>query len=156
MRTAAKDPAQAIFTGVVHPPAAEGTPVVLTRWFRGPAPQAVVWLDNEGFEDPFAGMCGTPRPPANTEWIFAAWPSGGGKFRVDMCSQHAALQTAEGQRMLQTAADVLGPPVVPVAQPDPGGSSDPVLGSIVAIVVGLVALLGLVAGMFLVAGRRRT
>ena len=34
--TAARDPLQAVFTGVVHEPAAQGTPVVLTRWFRGP------------------------------------------------------------------------------------------------------------------------
>ena len=48
MATAARDPEQAIFTGVVQEPAAQGTPVVLTRWFRGAAPQAVVWLDNHG------------------------------------------------------------------------------------------------------------
>ena len=56
MATAARDPEQAVFTGVVQEPAAQGTPVVLTRWFRGAAPQAVVWLDNAGFEDPFGGM----------------------------------------------------------------------------------------------------
>jgi hypothetical protein len=155
MLTAARDPAQAIFTGVVGAPVAVGTPVVLTRWFRGPAAGAVVWLDNEGFEDPFAGMCGTPRPPANTEWIFAAWPSEGGKFRVDMCSQHAQLGTESGQQMLQTVTTVLGPPAVPIAQPDPGESDSP-MGGIVAIAVGLVAVLGLVAGMFLVTGRRRS
>ena len=155
MLTAARDPAQAIFTGVVGAPVAVGTPVLLTRWFRGPAPGAVVWLDNEGFEDPFAGMCGTPRPPADTEWIFAAWPSERGKFRVDMCSQHAALGTESGQQMLETVTKVLGPPAVPVAQPDPG-EPDSAFGGIVAIAVGLVAVLGLVAGMFLVTGRRRS
>lgn len=153
--TAARDPQQAIFTGVVQGPAAQGTPVVLTRWFRGAAPQAVVWLDNAGFEDPFGGMCGTTRPPANSEWIFAAYLAESGKFGVNMCSPHAALATPEGQRMLQSAMDVLGPPAVPVAQPDPGESSDPVLGGVVAILVGLVALTGLAAGIFLVAGRRR-
>ncbi len=118
--TAARDPQQAIFTGVVQEPAAQGTPVVLTRWFRGAAPQAVVWLDNAGFEDPFGGMCGTARPPANSEWIFAAYPAEAGKFGVNLCSPHAALATPEGQRMLQSATEVLGPPAVPVAQPDPG------------------------------------
>lgn len=152
--TAARDPQQVVFTGVVQAPAAEGTPVVLTRWFRGPAPQAVVWLDNEGFEDPFGGMCGTARPPANTEWIFGAYRAESGKFGVNMCSPHAALATDEGQRMLQSVTSVLGPPAVPIAQPESNGP-DPVLGGVVAIVVGLVALLGLVAGMFLVAGRRR-
>lgn len=155
MLSAARDPAQAIFTGVVQSPVVEGTPVVVTRWFRGPAPQGVVWLDNEGFEDPFAGMCGTPRPPADTEWIFAAWPSERGRFRVDMCSQHAELKTERGQQFLQTATTVLGPPGIPLAQPDQPGS-DPAIGGVVAIALGGVALLGLAAGLFLVAGRRRS
>ncbi len=155
MLTAVKDPTQAIFTGVVKAPVVEGTPVVVTRWFRGPAPQAVAWLENEGFEDPFAGMCGTSRPPADTEWIFAAWPGERGRFRVDMCSQHAELKTELGQRFLQTATTVLGPPGVPVAQPDQPGS-DPAIGGVVAIAIGGVAFLGLAAGVFLVAGRRRS
>lgn len=153
--TAARDPQRAIFTGVVQDPVAEGTPVVLTRWFRGAAPGAVVWLDNAGFEDPFAGMCGTARPPADSEWIFAAHRAESGRFGVDLCSPHAALGTPEGQRMLQSATNVLGPPAVPVAQPDPGGSPDPVLTGVIAILVGIVALTGLAAGIFLVAGRRR-
>ncbi|MDF2734152.1 MAG: hypothetical protein K0S97_775 [Chloroflexota bacterium] len=153
--TAAQDPDQAIFTGVVQEPAAQGTPVILTRWFRGAAPQAVVWLDNAGFEDPFGGMCGTARPPANSEWIFAAYRAEAGKFGVDLCSPHASLATPEGQRMLQSATEVLGPPAVPAAQPDPGEAADPVVSGVVAILVGLVALTGLAAGIFLVAGRRR-
>jgi hypothetical protein len=155
MATAARDPEQAVFTGVVQEPAAQGTPVVLTRWFRGAAPQAVIWLDNAGFEDPFGGMCGTARPPANSEWIFAAYRAEAGKFGVNLCSPHAALATPEGQRMLQSATEVLGPPAVPVAQPDPGGTSDPVVTGVIAILVGLVALTGLAAGIFLVTGRRR-
>ena len=153
--TAARDPEQAIFTGVVQEPAAQGTPVVLTRWFRGAAPQAVVWLDNAGFEDPFGGMCGTARPPANSEWIFVAYRAEAGTFGVNLCSPHAALATPEGQRMLQSAMAELGPPAIPVAQPDPSGTSDPVMTGVVAILVGLVALTGLAAGIFLVAGRRR-
>jgi hypothetical protein len=153
--TAARDPQQAIFTGVVHEPAAQGTPVVLTRWFRGAAPQAVVWLDNASFEDPFGGTCGTARPPADSEWIFAAHRTDEGTFGVSTCSPHAALATDEGQRMLQSVTNVLGPPAIPIARPDQGGA-DPVLGGVVAIAVGLVALLGLAAGLFLVAGRRRT
>jgi hypothetical protein len=155
MATAARDPEQAVFTGVVQEPAAQGTPVVLTRWFRGAAPGAVIWLDNAGFEDPFGGMCGTARPPANSEWIFAAYRAEAGKFGVNLCSPHAALATPEGQRMLQSATEVLGPPAVPVAQPDPGGTSDPVVTGVIAILVGLVALTGLAAGIFLVTGRRR-
>ncbi len=152
--TAARDPQQAVFTGVVHEPAARGTPVVLTRWFRGPVPQPVVWLDNAGFEDPFGGTCGTTRPPANTEWIFAAYRTEEGTLGVSSCSPHAALATDEGQRMLESVTNVLGPPAVPVAEPDPG-DADRVVGGIVGIAVGLVALLGLAAGLFLVAGRRR-
>jgi hypothetical protein len=152
--TAARDPLQAVFTGVVHAPAAQGTPVVLTRWFRGPVPQPVVWLDNASFEDPFGGTCGTARPPANTEWIFAAYRTDEGTFGVSSCSPHAALTTDEGQRMLQSVTDVLGPPAVPVVEPDTA-DGDRVVGGIVAIAVGLVALLGLAAGLFLVAGRRR-
>ena len=153
--TAARDPEQAIFTGVVQEPAAQGTPVVLTGWFRGAAPQAVVWLDNASFEDPLGGTCGTARPPANSEWIFAAYRAEAGKFGVNLCSPHAALATPEGQRMLQSATEVLGPPAVPVAQPDPSGTAEPVVTGVIAILVGLVALTGLAAGIFLVAGRRR-
>jgi hypothetical protein len=152
IRTASNDPQQSIFTGVVQGPAAQGTPVVLTRWFGGPAPQGVVWLDNAGFDDPFGGTCGTTRPPANTEWIFAAYRAEMGKFGVNMCSPHAALDTPEGQRMLRTATEVLGPPAVIVEQ-DPA-TFDPVVNGVVPILMGLLAIIGLVAGMFLVVQRQ--
>jgi hypothetical protein len=72
-----------------------------------------------------------------------------------MCSPHAALDTDEGQRMLQSATEVLGPPAVP-SEPDAGGAPpDPLIGGVIPIIVGLVALLGLLAGVFLAAGRRR-
>lgn len=151
--TAATDPQQWVFSGVVQDPVVQGTPVVLTRWFRGPAPQAVVWLDIQGFEDPLAGTCGTTRPPASTEWIFAAYRSEGGKFGVDMCSPHAALATVEGQRMLQRAVEVMGPPALPVDAEAADPPSSPVA-AVVPILVGLMAIIGLVGGAFLVVGRR--
>ena len=152
---AAADPLQDVFTGVVQPPTAAGTPVALTRWFGGPAPQPAVWLDNAGFEDPLGGMCGTTRPPPDTEWIFVAWRDQVGKFAVNMCSTQAALDTDQGQQLLQAAIEIMGPPLVPPA-PEAGGSPpDPVLSGVVPILVGLIALVSLVAGTFLV-GRRRS
>lgn len=152
--TAAADPQQAVFTGVVQPPTAAGTPVVLTRWFGAPAPQQVVWLDNAGFEDPMGGMCGTTRPPANSEWIFVAYRDPAGKFGVNLCSTHAALDTDQGQQLLQAATDIMGDPAIP-PEPEPAAApADPVLTGVLPILVGLVALLGLVLGIFVV-GRRR-
>jgi hypothetical protein len=152
---AAQDPQQAVFTGVVQAPAAQGTPVVLTRWFRDPMPQPVVWLDNAGFEDPMGGSCGTTRPPANTEWIFAAYRTEDGKFGVNLCSTHAPLDTDQGKHLLQAAIEIMGQPAVP-APPDAGGSPpDPMVTGVAPIIIGLVALVGLLAGLVVAAGRRR-
>ena len=126
---AAGDPRQAVFSGVVQPPTADGTPVVLTRWFGATAPQPVVWLDNAGFEDPMGGMCGTNRPPAGSEWIFVAYRDQAGKFGVNLCSVQAALDTEQGQRLLDEAQAVFGPaPPVPVAtvEPVPVATTPPV------------------------------
>ena len=61
-RCGRRRPRTAIFTGTMLAATPEGTPVQLTRWFRGPMPQPVIWLDNAGFEDPTGGMCGANRP----------------------------------------------------------------------------------------------
>ena len=152
---AAQDPQQAVFSGVVQPPTAAGTPVVLTRWFGAPAPQPVVWLDNAGFEDPMGGMCGTTRPPANTEWIFVAYRDDVGKFGVNLCSTQAALDTDQGQQLLQAATDIMGAPSIP-PEPEPAAAPpDPLLGGVVPLVIGLIVLLALMAGIF-VMGRRRS
>jgi len=176
---AAEDPQQAVFTGVVQAPTGAGTPVVLTRWFEEPAAPPVVWLDNAGFEDPMGGMCGTNRPPADTEWIFVAYRDPAGKFGVNLCTTQAALDTDQGQALLKQAEAVFGPaPPIPLASADPvpvattppvsaptempGASADPVArtdsqpipaGVLLMVAgAGLVAALG--AGVLLLARRR--
>ena len=68
MAAYAGSPERAIFSGTVQVPEPVGTPVVVTRWFQGEGAAGIVWIKGEW--DPSNSSCGTPRPPAGTEWIF--------------------------------------------------------------------------------------
>ncbi|HYH92014.1 MAG TPA: hypothetical protein VD763_02555 [Candidatus Saccharimonadales bacterium] len=159
--SAAADPRTAIFTGTMGAATPEGTPVQLTRWFRGPIPQPVIWLDNAGFEDPFGGMCGTNRPaPVSSEWIFAAGWNEVGLFQISMCSTFAALATEQGQELLATAERILGPPslAAPSADPAPAAPAGPattVNAVLIPVLVGSAAVLGILAGLALILRSRR-
>lgn len=120
MAEAAKEPRNAVFSGVVGVPTPEGVPVGLTRWFKGSPPAAVVLLDSRGFEDPNGGMCGTTRPPAGSEWLFIGWLNERARFDVNLCSVQADLATPEGQTLLKDATAVFGP-----AQPVPVATAPP-------------------------------
>lgn len=163
MAGAAKEPREAVFSGVVGVPTPEGVPVGLTRWFKGSPPAAVVLLDSRGFEDPNGGMCGTNRPPAGSEWIFIAWLNERARFDVNLCSVHADLATPEGQTLLKEAASVFGPSQpLPVATAPPAVATAPVAGATPApvgaatdaptIPGGLVLMLGGAGLLVLLAG----
>ncbi len=165
MREAAKEPRNAVFSGVVGVPTPEGVPVGLTRWFKGSPPAAVVLLDSRGFEDPNGGMCGTNRPPAGSEWIFIGWLNERARFDVNLCSVQADLATPEGQTLLKDAAAVFGPTEpIPVATAPPAVAT-PVAGATPAptgvgtdqptIPAGLMLMLGGAGLLVLLAGAAR-
>jgi len=154
------DPTQAIFTGVVQAPEARGVPVRVTRWFQGPSPDPLVWLDGRGFGVDGAS-CGTPLPPAGTEWIFVAYRTETGQLGVHLCTPHAAASDATGQAMFADAVATFGQGLVmdPVPAPTPTTSPAapaglplplPVVGVMAIAVVALAAGLGLL----LIRGRR--
>jgi hypothetical protein len=159
IRTGAGDPSTAVFTGVVQAPEAAGTPVVLTRWFKGTAAGPIVALDNGGFEDPFGGSCGTSRPPAGSEWLFVSGLTERGLFGVGLCSTHADLATPEGQALLATATTVLGPGTLRPAEPEPppfDAEPEGISANTVALVVAAaIGGLGIAVGAAAVLWRRR-
>jgi hypothetical protein len=172
MRAAAGDASVSVFTGVAGPQQAAGVPVTLTRWFQGPPPPSgVAVLDPAGFIDPMGGSCGTNVPWVGTEWIFATGRNAVGRYVVNLCTTHASLDSDAGRALLAEAVAVFGAPMVPEvpssepepepdpsAEPEPGAVTDPASlpGSIVPIVLIVLAVAGAAVGVFAVAGRRRT
>jgi len=151
------DATQAIFTGVVQVPDAKGVPVRVTRWFQGPSPDQLVWLDGNGFGADGAS-CGTPLPPAGTEWIFVAYRTETNELGVNLCTPHAPASDPTGQAMFADAVATFGQGLVVNAVPEPTTmpttsptASDglplplPVLGAIAIAALALVAGLGLLA-----------
>ena len=119
IREAAADETTAVFAGIAQPPGARGdVPIVLTRWFKGTPPAAVVLLDGAGFVDPFGGMCGTAAPTPGQEWIFVAGPGERGTFGVSMCSPHGPVLEPHGKALLDAAVARYGPGSVAVADAD--------------------------------------
>jgi hypothetical protein len=159
---AAAEPGTSIFTGTMLAATPEGTPVQLTRWFGGPVPQPVVWLDNAGFEDPMGGSCGVNRPsPVGSEWIFVSGRDEVGLFRIGLCSTFGPLATDQGQELLASAERILGPPSVPLpsADPAPVSPSDAGAGSVTAVLIPVLiagaAVVGVLAGLALILRSRR-
>jgi hypothetical protein len=148
------DATQAIFTGVVQVPEARGVPVRVTRWFQGPSPDQLVWLDGNGFGADGAS-CGTPLPPAGTEWIFVAYRTETNELGVNLCTPHAPASDAAGQAMFADAVATFGQGLVvnavpgSTATPTSSTASDglplplPVLGAIAIAALASVAALGL-------------
>jgi hypothetical protein len=101
------DPSQTIFTGIVQPPDAKGVPVTVTRWFQGQGGAAIVWLDAGSFGADGAS-CGTPLPPAGSEWIFVSYRTETGGLGVNLCTPHAPASAAEGQALFADAVATFG------------------------------------------------
>jgi hypothetical protein len=151
-----------VFTGIVQPPTDVGTPVVLTRWFEGSPPGSIVALDNQGFQDPTGASCGVARPPAGTEWIFVSGLAEGGLFGVSLCTTHADLATPEGQDLLAAANSRFGDGSLPSADPDPPpepapapASGGPSMDTVMLVVAGAVAAVGIAVAAGAVLWRRR-
>ena len=152
-------PDRAIFSGTVQAPEPVGTPVVVTRWFQGEGAAGIVWIKGEW--DPSNSSCGTPRPPAGTEWIFVA-SRFEGQLAVNLCTPHAAVGSDAGAAMLADAIATFGdgggaPPgeSPPPAAPEQGAGGAEVDPMPNVLTVGLVALAGLAAGALLVVRGRR-
>jgi hypothetical protein len=152
------DPNQTIFTGIVQRPDAKGVPVSVTRWFQGLAPAAIVWLDVSGFGADGAS-CGTPLPPAGSEWIFVAYRTETGGLGVNLCTPHAPASAAEGQAIFADAVATFGEGIVTPATEPPGTTSVTPAGSVglplslpVLVAGGIAVLAGL--ALLLARGRR--
>jgi hypothetical protein len=159
MRETAAAPEIAVFTGVIQPAEPMAVPVLVTRWFKGPAPARVVGLDPQGFEDPMGGSCGTHQPPLGTEWIFVTGRSERGFFSVHMCTTHADLATEHGAELLAAANEVYGPPQAPpepeaTAEAEQDGIFVSILGAVAPLGVALAFGFGLLAGLVLILRRR--
>ena len=160
MATYSGAPEWAIFSGTVQAPEAQGTPVLVTRWFQGEGAAGIVWV--QGQWGIGGASCETPLPPAGTEWIFIA-SRFEGELAVNLCTPHAAVGSDAGAAMLADAIATFGdgggappgasPPPAAPAQPEGAGAAaiDPV-----PIIVGggLVAV-ALIGGVLLFARTRR-
>ena len=157
------DPGQTVFTGIVGRPDARGVPVNVTRWFQGPSTEAVVWLEAGGFGVDGAA-CGTPLPPAGTEWIFVAYRIPEGGLGVNLCTPHAAAGDPTGQSMFADALAAFGQGTIVAAASDPpttapevpavsGGETTPVPAAAVAGLA--LAFVAVIAGLGILVGRRR-
>lgn len=164
MRAAAAQGGLSVFTGIAGPLEPIGVAVRITRWFRGdPPPNGVAVLDPAGFEDPMGGMCGTNAPDVGMEWIFVASRDDVGRYGVSMCTTHAPLASGQGQALLAEAITVFGPggvpeppatPTAPTASPagDPAG----LVSTVVPIAIAVLFATGLLAGLFVILGPRRS
>lgn len=154
-------PEWAVFSGTVQAPEPTGTPVVVTRWFQGEGASGIVWVQGEWGQG--GASCETPLPPAGSEWIFVA-SRFEGELAVNLCTPHAAVGSDAGAAMLADAISTFGdgggpppgatPPPAAPAQPETAGGAT--VGSLpIAVTVGLVAVVGLIAGVLLVIRPRR-
>jgi hypothetical protein len=167
----AGQPQWTIFSGTVQLPEANGTPVVVSRWFQGPDAAPVVWI--QGTWGTGGASCETPMPPPGSEWIFLASRRDTGELDVNLCTPHAAVASDAGSAMLAEAIATFGGGGAP-ANPGPGGTAVPESGGpqapaapveragdaagtlepAVLVAVGLGAA-ALAAGVLLAARRRR-
>ena len=157
------DPNQTIFTGIVQSPDAKGVPVNVTRWFQGGAADAIVWLDASGFGGDGAS-CGTPLPPAGTEWIFVSYRTETGGLGVNLCTPHAPASAADGQALFADAVATFGAGrvITPATEPPattpnttPAASEGLPL-PLPVLMTGAVVILTVIAGLafLLTRGRR--
>ena len=149
---------QVIFTGIVQPPDGGGVPVRVTRWFQGPDRSAFVTLAGRGFGADGAS-CGTPLPPAGTEWIFVAYRSPDGpELGVNLCTPHASANAAEGRAMFADAVATFGEGLImdPSSPPSPtSGPPDDAPLPLPLLVASVVAGLTVIGALAALAQRRR-
>jgi hypothetical protein len=157
MSTYVGSPERVIFSGTIQTPEPNGTPVLVTRWFQGEGAAGIVHVLGEWGQG--GASCETPLPPAGTEWIFVA-SRFEGELAVNLCTPHAAVGSDAGNAMLADAVATFGEgggarPGEPAAPPQGAGgaAADPLP---VTLVVGSVAIVGLIAGVLLVARGRRS
>ena len=149
-------PERVIYSGTVQAPEPNGTPVLVTRWFQGEGAAGIVRI--QGAWGQGGASCETPLPPAGTEWIFVA-SRFEGELAVNLCTPHAAVGSDAGAAMLADAITTFGfverspPPGEQVLPPQGAGgaAADP----LPVLVVGSVAIVGLIAGALLVVRSRR-
>ena len=156
-------PERVIFSGTVQAPEPNGTPVLVTRWFQGEGAAGLVRVQGEWGLG--GASCETPLPPAGTEWIFVA-SRFEDELAVNLCTPHAAVGSDAGGAMLADAIATFGegggappgesaPPAAPGEPPVEGASGAAPDQLPVGLIVGSVAIVGLVAGALVVRRRRR-
>jgi len=162
MSAYAGSPERVIFSGTVQAPEPDGTPVLVTRWFHGEGAAGLVRVQGEWGLG--GASCETPLPPAGTEWIFVA-----SRFEdhlaVNLCTPHAAVGSDAGAAMLADAIATFGDGggAPPGESPPPAARGVPAVGEVggpasdqlpVALALGSIAIVGLVAGALLLVRRR--
>ena len=164
MSAYAGSPERVIFSGTVQAPEPNGTPVLVTRWFQGEGAAGLVRVQGEWGLG--GASCETPLPPAGTEWIFVA-SRFEDELAVNLCTPHAAVGSDAGAAMLADAIATFGdgggaPPgeSPPPAAPGRAGSrmaraARRQISCRSRLIVGSVAIVGLIAGALLVVRSRR-
>ena len=156
-------PERVIFSGTVQAPEPNGTPVLVTRWFQGEGAAGLVRVQGEWGLG--GASCETPLPPAGTEWIFVA-SRFEDKLAVNLCTPHAAVGSDAGAAMLADAIATFGngggappgespPPAAPGVPAVEGASGAAPVQLPVMLIIGLAAIVGLVACALLVVRSRR-
>jgi hypothetical protein len=160
MAAYAGDADQVIFTGVVEPPRGGGVPVEVTRWFQGSDRDPFVRLAG-GYFGADGASCGTPLPPARTEWIFVAYRSEESPdLVVSLCAPHASTDSAEGRAMLADAIATFGQGLVmgPASAPPSNVAGEVAAGDPLPLAIAAGSVVGIVVvafGFAVIALRRR-
>ena len=143
---------QVAFIGEPGAPNPAGVPVAVTAWFGGPAPSPIVTLAVEGGD---GASCGTDGPPPGGSYLFVASPNGDGRYAISSCSVVADLSTPDGQALLAQTTRILGvPSPVGGAPPEPTPDLGQTIMDNVPLGLGILAAVGIVAGLFVWIGRR--
>jgi hypothetical protein len=156
------DARTAVVVGQVGAPVAGRYPLVIERWFTGPAPAAVLTV--EGAEQDLGGgqvvwnSCGRSFTPGQR--LILVGEQNENLLATSLCSLGAEVASAEGQKLVADAERLFGPGTVPPGAPSdpdtaPEGGSNP--GWIAAGLVGVAAvgLGGLVLAAAVLLARRR-
>jgi hypothetical protein len=133
-------------------------PFTVERWFWGPGVAPIVPLVPADVRYPDGttsfNTCGVALPAGQHLLMVAGRDPADGRLHPNICSPLVDVDTPEGQVLLAEAVATFGDGVVPTAtEPTepPAGDALPMAVAVVAVAIGVVALLGVV----LIVGRRQ-
>jgi hypothetical protein len=174
MAAYAAEPRTSVLTGVPGALGERGVPVRVTRWFKGPGAEAIVWLSARSF-GPQSAACQRMPPTVGQELILVLWmPEDGSDPHGGICTPTAALASPEGQAMFQDSMRTFGQgaaapsPVPETSSPSPNTAASPVAGGggepasggpdpvlVMSVIAAVALMLAIVLAAGLAVRRRR-